>query len=192
MGSHPAHPAAPAARLPHSSTLVGSNCLVDTEKHQQQEQQQLVCRSRTRSMLAHTYTHTRSQQVNAAQLLPVHLALKHYAPQLPLNHFVLCLSCCHVDHREIRKYQKSTDLLLLKAPFQRLVREVLQDVAREKKSDVHMLTKDALLALQESCEAHIVSGVAAADAWFLRVVAPSQHDFLCCMHACAPSPPCRA
>jgi histone H3 len=29
--------------------------------------------------------------------------------------------------REIRKYQKSTDLLLRKLPFQRLVREVSQD-----------------------------------------------------------------
>jgi hypothetical protein len=33
-------------------------------------------------------------------------------------------------------------------------------VTREAKSDVHMLTKDALLAMQEACEAHIVSGVA--------------------------------
>lgn len=106
-------------------------------------------------MLAHA--HTCSQQVTAAQLLPVPLALKHSAPPLPLHH-LSCLSCCHCHRREIRKYQKSTDLLLLRAPFQRLVREVLQDVARERKSDVHMLTKDALLALQESCEAHIVSG----------------------------------
>ena len=30
--------------------------------------------------------------------------------------------------REIRRYQKSTDLLIRKTPFQRLVREVLQDV----------------------------------------------------------------
>ena len=29
--------------------------------------------------------------------------------------------------REIRKYQKSTDLLLLKLPFQRLLREITQD-----------------------------------------------------------------
>jgi len=29
--------------------------------------------------------------------------------------------------REIRKYQKSTDLLIRKAPFQRLVREIAQD-----------------------------------------------------------------
>ena len=29
--------------------------------------------------------------------------------------------------REIRKYQKSTDLLVRKLPFQRLVREISQD-----------------------------------------------------------------
>ena len=30
--------------------------------------------------------------------------------------------------REIRRYQKSTDLLIRKLPFQRLAREVLQDL----------------------------------------------------------------
>eukprot|EP00804_Cyclotella_cryptica_P023868 CCRYP_018684-RA/>CCRYP_018684-RA protein AED:0.15 eAED:0.32 QI:0/-1/0/1/-1/0/1/0/91 len=32
--------------------------------------------------------------------------------------------------REIRRYQKSTDLLFCKVPFQRLAREVLQDLNR--------------------------------------------------------------
>ena len=31
------------------------------------------------------------------------------------------------NHREIRKYQKSTELLIRKLPFQRLVREIAQD-----------------------------------------------------------------
>jgi hypothetical protein len=35
--------------------------------------------------------------------------------------------------REIRKYQKSTDLLLRKAPFQRLVREVCDDIEKGKR-----------------------------------------------------------
>ena len=39
--------------------------------------------------------------------------------------------------REIRRYQKSTDLLLRKAPFQRLVREIMQDL---KKSDLRLRT----------------------------------------------------
>ena len=36
----------------------------------------------------------------------------------------VCLSKCH---SEIRKYQKSTELLIRKLPFQRLVREIAQD-----------------------------------------------------------------
>lgn len=36
----------------------------------------------------------------------------------------MCLSKCH---SEIRKYQKSTELLIRKLPFQRLVREIAQD-----------------------------------------------------------------
>ncbi|KAF6264682.1 histone-fold-containing protein [Scenedesmus sp. NREL 46B-D3] len=52
---------------------------------------------------------------------------------------------------EIKKYQKSTELLLRKAPFQRLVREVCQGF----KSDF-MFKKEALLALQEAAEAYLV------------------------------------
>ena len=33
--------------------------------------------------------------------------------------------------REIRKYQKSTELLIRKLPFQRLVREIAQDFQRD-------------------------------------------------------------
>lgn len=53
--------------------------------------------------------------------------------------------------REIRKYQKSTDLLIRKLPFQRLVREV----AMQHKNDVRFQTS-AVLALQEGCEAYLV------------------------------------
>lgn len=53
--------------------------------------------------------------------------------------------------REIRKYQKSTDLLIRKLPFQRLVREIAQDF----KLDLRFQSS-AILALQESCEAYIV------------------------------------
>jgi histone H3 len=45
--------------------------------------------------------------------------------------------------REIRKYQKSTELLIRKLPFQRLVREISQDF----KSDLRFQSF-ALLALQ--------------------------------------------
>jgi len=46
--------------------------------------------------------------------------------------------------REVRRYQKSTDLLIRKAPFQRLVREI----AQEFKSDLKFQST-AVLALQE-------------------------------------------
>ncbi len=38
--------------------------------------------------------------------------------------------CVQVALREIRKYQASTDLLLPKAPFARVVREIVHDVDR--------------------------------------------------------------
>jgi histone H3 len=53
--------------------------------------------------------------------------------------------------REIRKYQKSTDMLIRKLPFQRLVREIAQDF----KSDLRFQTT-AILALQEAAEAYMV------------------------------------
>ena len=49
--------------------------------------------------------------------------------------------------REIRKYQRSTDLLIRKAPFNRLVREVTQDFSRGLRFN-HF----AFAALQEASE----------------------------------------
>ena len=54
--------------------------------------------------------------------------------------------------REIRKYQKSTELLIRKLPFQRLVREV----AQEYKSDLRFQSS-AVLALQEASESYLVA-----------------------------------
>ena len=54
--------------------------------------------------------------------------------------------------REIRKFQKSTELMLRKLPFQRLVREV----AQEFKNDLRFQSS-AILALQEAAEAYLVS-----------------------------------
>ena len=54
--------------------------------------------------------------------------------------------------REIRKYQKSSDLLIKKLPFQRLVREI----AHEIKLDLRF-QGSAIEALQESAEAYLVS-----------------------------------
>merc|ERR1711974_77572 len=53
--------------------------------------------------------------------------------------------------RDIRKYQKSTDLILRRLPFQRLVRECVQ----EWKPDTRFQAA-ALLALQEAAETYIV------------------------------------
>uniref|UniRef100_A0A803LKB4 Core Histone H2A/H2B/H3 domain-containing protein n=1 Tax=Chenopodium quinoa TaxID=63459 RepID=A0A803LKB4_CHEQI len=54
--------------------------------------------------------------------------------------------------REIRKYQKSTELLIRKLPFQRLVREIAQDFKVELRFQSH-----AVLAIQEAAEAYLVA-----------------------------------
>lgn len=56
--------------------------------------------------------------------------------------------------REIRKYQKSTDLLIRRLPFQRLVREITQDVCLVSKD--YRFRHEAMLALQEAAEAYLV------------------------------------
>ncbi|CAD6252575.1 unnamed protein product [Miscanthus lutarioriparius] len=53
--------------------------------------------------------------------------------------------------REIRMYQKSTELLIRKLPFQRLVREIAQDF----KTDLRF-ESSAVAALQEAAEAYLV------------------------------------
>jgi histone H3 len=53
--------------------------------------------------------------------------------------------------REIRKYQKSTELLIRKLPFQRLVREIAQDF----KTDLRFQSQ-AVQALQVAAEAYLV------------------------------------
>ena len=54
--------------------------------------------------------------------------------------------------REIRRYQKSTKLLIRKLPFNRLVREIAQDF----KTDLRFQAS-AIKALQESAEAYLVN-----------------------------------
>jgi len=66
--------------------------------------------------------------------------------------------------REIRRYQKSTDLLLRKLPFQRLVREV----AETAKTDLRFQAT-AVAALQEAAEAYLVGLF--------------EDTNLCCIHA---------
>tara|TARA_B100001564_G_scaffold359491_1_gene381518 strand:+ start:627 stop:1049 length:423 start_codon:yes stop_codon:yes gene_type:complete len=54
--------------------------------------------------------------------------------------------------REIRKYQKSTELLCRKLPFQRLVREIMQDYS----ATITRFSHEAILGLQEASEAYLV------------------------------------
>lgn len=56
-----------------------------------------------------------------------------------------------VAARDIRKYQKSTELLMRKLPFQRLIKSI----AHEIKSDSRFQSS-AVLALQEASEAYLV------------------------------------
>ena len=53
---------------------------------------------------------------------------------------------------EIQRYQKSTELLIRKLPFQRLVREIAQNLT---KADIHFQS-GAIMALQEASEAYLV------------------------------------
>ncbi|KAG5632906.1 hypothetical protein H5410_004623 [Solanum commersonii] len=53
--------------------------------------------------------------------------------------------------REIRKYQKSMELLIRKLPFQRLVREIAQDF----KTDLRFQSS-VVVSLQEAVEAYLV------------------------------------
>ena len=54
--------------------------------------------------------------------------------------------------RQIRQYQKSTELLIRKLPFQRFVREVVYTLYKQQ----YRFQSTALLALQEAAEAYLV------------------------------------
>lgn len=68
--------------------------------------------------------------------------------------------------REIRKYQKSTELLVRKLPFQRVVREICQELYKTKD---FRFQSSALMALQEAAEAYLVGLM--------------EDSNLCCLHA---------
>lgn len=53
--------------------------------------------------------------------------------------------------REVRKYQRSTELLIRKLPFQRVVREICEGIRRDTR-----FQSSALIALQEAAEAYLV------------------------------------
>ena len=65
---------------------------------------------------------------------------------------------------EIRRYQKTTELLIRKMPFARLVREIAQDF----KTDLRF-QRQAIAALQEAAEAYLIGLF--------------EDTNLCCIHA---------
>jgi histone H3/H4 len=60
--------------------------------------------------------------------------------------------------REIRRYQKSTDLLLPKRSFRRLCQEIADGVMQETPGSTGSIRwqPEALAAVQEACEAYVV------------------------------------
>ncbi|AIN97402.1 histone H3 variant, putative [Leishmania panamensis] len=54
--------------------------------------------------------------------------------------------------REVRKYQHSTEMLISRAPFRRLVKEVMSTI-----KDTMRMRSSALEAIQEATECYIVS-----------------------------------
>jgi len=57
---------------------------------------------------------------------------------------------------EIRKYQNSNELLIRKLPFQRLVRDIAQEITRGGNKEELRFQSTAILALQEAAEAYLV------------------------------------
>ena len=60
-----------------------------------------------------------------------------------------------VDLREIQQYQTSTELLIPKLVFQRLVKEVIQAECWERDIPMKKIQSPALLALQCACEDYV-------------------------------------
>ena len=90
----------------------------------------------------------RSAQHGVLGALAAHFG-PHWRPQLRCA--CRALTGPRAPRSEIRKYQKSTELLIRKLPFQRLVREIAQDF----KTDLRFQSS-AILALQEASEAYLV------------------------------------
>ena len=85
--------------------------------------------------------HSRAMHPHAMHSHPMHPnAMRRYRPGT-------------VALRQIRKYQTSTELLIRKLPFQRLVREVVWTMYKHQQ---YRFQSTALLALQEACEAFLV------------------------------------
>eukprot|EP00397_Hematodinium_sp_SG-2012_P055007 GEMP01066793.1.p1 GENE.GEMP01066793.1~~GEMP01066793.1.p1 ORF type:complete len:178 (+),score=39.90 GEMP01066793.1:119-652(+) len=100
-----------------------------------------MARTKTTSKsTSHQGVAPRNHVINPAHMdaLPSHHRRQHSRPGT-------------VALREIRKFQRSTDLLIRKLPFQRVVREI----AQEHRSELRFQSQ-AVVALQEAAEAYLV------------------------------------
>ena len=59
--------------------------------------------------------------------------------------------------KEIRFYQKSTNFLVSKSPFTRMVRDITRNIARNANTDIPRFTAQSLEILQEVFEAHLTT-----------------------------------
>ena len=62
--------------------------------------------------------------------------------------------------REIRKYQKNTELLIRKLPFQRIVREIAENMVSSRFPTGVRFQAAAVMALQEASESYLIKKLA--------------------------------
>jgi histone H3/H4 len=92
--------------------------------------------------------------------------------------------------REIKKYQRSTELLIRKAPFARIVREIMQDQAASAgRPEILRIKSEALEAFQEAVEGYAVSlfentNLAAIHANRVTIQCGSAAAFCAVQHRC--------
>lgn len=85
--------------------------------------------------------------------------LKSYQTSHVISKIVFVASCCHFlsssGLRDIAKYQKSTDLLIPKLPFQRTVREITQELKQNEPQPAGLrFQSSALIAIQVLALSH--------------------------------------
>ena len=78
-------------------------------------------------------------------------------PDIRRHQEALPLQTRDCSPQEIRHYQKSTDLLLRKGPFGRLVREMTQTVQEDSKDKIDRHTAASILIHQTACEDYLVT-----------------------------------
>lgn len=86
----------------------------------------------------------------------IHMSrLPRFCSELLLTHFTpkpFAPNTGEKALKEIRAYQNSTDLLIRRLPFARLVREIQSNMTRQP----YRWQGTAILALQEAAEAHLI------------------------------------